>query len=54
LVNADIESHRLVQVLGPARICATGYWLVAGRDSLKRVEVSAFRDWIRTELGEAP
>jgi LysR family transcriptional regulator, glycine cleavage system transcriptional activator len=51
LINADLASRRLIQVLGPPRRCATGYWMVAGRDSLKRVEVSAFRDWIRTELG---
>ena len=50
LVTADIEAGRLVPVLGPPRRCSTGYWLVAGRESLTRPEVTAFRNWIRTEI----
>lgn len=46
----DLASGRLVPVLGPARRCRTGYWLVTGRESLSRPEVVAFRDWIREEL----
>ncbi len=52
LVEADIAAGRLMPILGPPRHCNTGYWLVAGQDSVRRPEVSAFRDWIRAELGE--
>jgi len=50
LIDADIEAGRLVPVLGSPKRCTTGYWLVAGRESLARPEVAAFRDWIRSEL----
>lgn len=50
MVGPDLEAGRLVSVLGPARRCRTGYWLVAGRESLRRPEVTAFRNWIRAEL----
>lgn len=50
LAGPEIESGRLVPVLGPPRRCQSGYWLVTGRDSLARPEVVAFRDWIRAEL----
>ena len=50
LVTADIEAGRLVPILGPPRRCSTGYWLVAGRESLARPEVTAFRNWIQTEI----
>ncbi len=54
LIDADIAAGRVVPVLGPPRRCSTGYWLVTGRESLRRPEVMAFRDWIRQELGGAP
>lgn len=54
LVQSDIESGRLVTVLGPPRRCRTGYWLVTGRDSLARPEVIAFRNWIRAALQTKP
>ena len=54
LVGPEIESGRLVPVLGPPHRGQSGYWLVAGRDSLARPEVIAFRDWIRGELKTAP
>jgi LysR family glycine cleavage system transcriptional activator len=50
LANPDLDSGRLVPVLGPPLRCRTGYWLVAGRESLARPEVAAFRNWIREEL----
>ncbi|ARJ68054.1 LysR family transcriptional regulator [Magnetospirillum sp. ME-1] len=50
LAAPDLDSGRLVPVLGPPRRCRTGYWLVAGRDSLARPEVVAFRNWLREEL----
>lgn len=51
LAAPDLAAGRLVPVLGPPLRCRTGYWLVAGRDSLSRPEVAAFRDWMREELG---
>lgn len=54
LVEADVSAGRIVPVFGPPRDCSTGYWLVTGRESLRRPEVAAFRDWIRNELGVAP
>lgn len=50
LIKSDIDSGRLVPVLGPPRPCETAHWLVAGRDSLVRPEVVAFRNWIRAEM----
>ncbi len=50
LIESDLAAKRLVHVLGPPRYCATGYWLVAGHDSLLRPEVVAFHDWICSEL----
>jgi DNA-binding transcriptional LysR family regulator len=50
LVKSDIDSGRLAMVLGPPLPCETAHWLVAGRDSLARPEVVAFRDWIRSEM----
>jgi DNA-binding transcriptional LysR family regulator len=50
LIAPDLESGRLVPVLGPPRPCDTAHWLVTGRDSLVRPEVAAFRNWIRGVL----
>jgi LysR family transcriptional regulator, glycine cleavage system transcriptional activator len=52
LVAGDLAVGRLVPVLGPPRPCATRYWLVADRESLRRPEVAAFRDWISAEFAE--
>lgn len=52
LLAGDIQSGRLVPVLGPPRPCQTAHWLVAGRESLVRPEVVAFRNWIRLQLKE--
>ena len=53
LVEQDFAANRLVPVLGPPRVCATGYWLVMQRETMMRPEVSAFRRWIDSELKEA-
>lgn len=50
LIAEDLDCGRLVPVLGPPKPCDTAHWLVAGRDSLVRPEVVAFRNWIRAEL----
>jgi LysR family glycine cleavage system transcriptional activator len=54
LVEAELAAGQLVAVLGPPRLCATGYWLVTEAQSRTRPEVAAFRDWIRRELSAAP
>lgn len=54
LVGADLSSGWLVAVLGPPRLCATGYWLVTDGRSRTRPEVAAFRDWMKGELGASP
>lgn len=55
LVDLDLESGTLVEVLGPAVPCSTAYWLVCAPQSLERADVRAFRDWIRRELAaDAP
>lgn len=50
LIDQDLATNRLVQILGPPRFCSTGYWLVMRRDSILRPEVKAFRNWINREL----
>lgn len=50
LIEQDLTANRLVQILGPPRYCATGYWLVMQRDATLRPEVNAFRNWIDAEL----
>lgn len=47
LIRADLDSGRLVPVLGPPRKGRSGYWLVSTREALARPEVAAFRAWIR-------
>ncbi|PWR23191.1 transcriptional regulator GcvA [Zavarzinia compransoris] len=54
LADEDLAGGRLVPVLGPPRRGRMGYWLVAGRDSLSRPEVAAFRTWVRGEMKAAP
>lgn len=53
LIAADLASGRLVPVLAPPRRGQTGYWLMAGRESLARPEVLSFRNWICAELSGA-
>lgn len=50
LIEQDLAANRLVPVLGPPRVCSTGYWLVMRRETLPRPEANAFRTWIDTEL----
>jgi LysR family glycine cleavage system transcriptional activator len=52
-VEPDFAAHRLVPVLGPPLVCATGYWLVMQRETVMRPEVNAFRKWIDAELAAA-
>ena len=54
LVQADLAGGQLVAVLGPPRLCATGYWLVTDSRSRTRPEVAAFREWIKDELSSPP
>lgn len=50
LIRADLDSGRLVPVLGPPRKGASGYWLVSTREAMARPEVAAFRGWIKATL----
>ncbi len=50
MAATDLDAGRLVSVLGPPVRGHMGHWLVAGRDSVGRPEVVAFRNWIRGEL----
>lgn len=50
VVDLDLDSGALVEVLGPPVVAGTGYWLVCAQQSLARPEVRAFREWIRREL----
>lgn len=50
LVDRDLASGALVEVLGPAVPASTSYWLVCTPASLARSDVRAFRDWIGAEL----
>jgi len=50
VVAGDLESGRLVAVLGPPVEARTAYWLLADPASLPRPEVAAFRTWLRDEL----
>lgn len=50
LIEQDLTANRLVQILGPPRLCSTGYWLVMQRETVLRPEVNAFRNWIDAEL----
>ena len=52
LVNVDIESGRLVPILGQPVRSQVGYWLIALPSTLSRPEVSAFRTWLRAELSQ--
>ncbi len=57
LVQAELDSGRLMPVLGPPRPCQSAHWLVTSRESLTRPEVAAFCAWIKAELvspGQVP
>lgn len=49
-IDPDLESGRLVEVLGPRVRARSAWWLVTARDSLARPEIAAFRNWLRAEF----
>lgn len=49
-VDPELESGRLVEVMGPRLRAKSAYWLVTAQDSLRRPEVAAFRAWMRAEF----
>jgi LysR family transcriptional regulator, glycine cleavage system transcriptional activator len=51
LVDDDIESGRLVPVVGQAIPSGSGYWLIAAETDFQRPEVKLFRRWLLAELG---
>jgi DNA-binding transcriptional LysR family regulator len=46
LVNADLDSRRLVRLFPELDRRSTSYWLVCAEESMGRREVAAFRDWL--------
>ncbi len=52
LIDRDIQTGRLVSVLGPPVESAVGYWLIAMPSSLSRPEVAAFSTWLRLEVAD--
>lgn len=50
LIDADLESGRLVQVLGPPQPASTAYWLTGGKDVLQRPAAACFREWVCGEI----
>jgi len=53
LIASDLAAGHLVTVLGEPRRSQTGYWLIASHETLKRAEVTAFCNWLQSELKEA-
>jgi LysR family transcriptional regulator, glycine cleavage system transcriptional activator len=53
LVDDDIESGRLVPLVGQAIPSGSGYWLVAAQTEFQKPEVKLFRRWLLSELGIA-
>jgi DNA-binding transcriptional LysR family regulator len=53
LVDADIESGRLVPLVGHAMPSDNGYWLVAAQADFQKPEVKLFERWLLAELGIA-
>ena len=52
LINQDLESGRLVPILGDPVPSKTGYWLITTPAALSRPDISAFRSWLNAELAE--
>ena len=50
-IDPDLESGRLVEVLGPRARARAAWWLVCAPESLRRPEIAAFRAWMRAEFG---
>jgi len=51
LVDADIESGRLVALVSQTISSGTGYWLVTSQADFQKPEVKLFRQWLLSELG---
>lgn len=53
LVDDDLESGRLVELMGPPRQSRISYWLVGTDLTLERRETKQFRRWLLEELKNA-
>ena len=51
LVDDEIDSGRLVPLVGEATPSGRGYWLVAAQTDFQKPEVKLFRRWLLSELG---
>jgi DNA-binding transcriptional LysR family regulator len=51
VVDVDIESGRLVPVIGQAVPSGSGYWMIAAETDFLKPEVKLFRRWLLAELG---
>jgi DNA-binding transcriptional LysR family regulator len=51
LVDGDIESGRLVPLVGRTIPSGSGYWLVTPQTDFQKPEVKLFRRWLLSELG---
>jgi LysR family transcriptional regulator, glycine cleavage system transcriptional activator len=51
LGDDDIESDRLVPLVGQEIPSGSGYWLIAAQADFQKPEVKLFRQWLLSELG---
>jgi DNA-binding transcriptional LysR family regulator len=51
LVDDEIESGRLVPLVGETIPSGSGYWLVTAQTEFQKPEVKLFRRWLLSELG---
>jgi DNA-binding transcriptional LysR family regulator len=51
LVDGDIDSGRLVPLVGQAIPSGSGYWLIAAQTDFQKPEVKLFQRWLLSELG---
>ncbi len=52
LINPELAEGRLVAILGDPVDSRTGYWLTTTIPALSRVDVAAFRSWLKAEMAE--
>ena len=51
IAHDDIAAGRLVRPIAESMAIGESYWLLTSRQECKRVEVSAFRNWLFDEVG---
>ena len=53
MVDDEIESGRLVPLVGAPMQSGNAYWLITSDTDFQKPEVKLFRDWLLAELGAA-